>query len=346
MLNVKSSEVLSGYGNANPIFKHQGAGAMVVLVLMSIWASRRHLGDVMRKAFRGDADVDDSGEILSYRMAVFGLLIGTIVMCVWLWMSGLNIIVVLVLITAALMLYIGITKVIMQGGIPSIVPPTIASDVVISGLGSRLLGPVGLTSLAFTWVWGSDLRTFPMVPCAHGLKMGESMHVRKRFLFWAFMLAIVISLLTSFWFVIKLAYTHEGLNLNSWFFIGGAKWPFEMAVKKILHPTGPSLGGWITMGIGAGFMVLLTLMQRRFYWWPFHPVGFAVSSVWLMNALWLSIFLSWLLKTLILKYGGGKVYRKSVFFFLGMPLGQYVCAGVWFIIDILTGHTGNSIFWI
>lgn len=54
----------------------------------------------------------------------------------------------------------------------------------------------------------------------------------------------------------------------------------------------------------------------------------------------------WLLKTLILKYGGIKIFDRLRPFFLGLILGQYSVATFWFVIDLITGHTGNSVFWI
>ena len=40
------------------------------MVLFGLWIARGHLRAVFRKAFTGDASVDDSGEIMSYRTAV------------------------------------------------------------------------------------------------------------------------------------------------------------------------------------------------------------------------------------------------------------------------------------
>jgi hypothetical protein len=48
----------------------------------------------------------------------------------------------------------------------------------------------------------------------------------------------------------------------------------------------------------------------------------------------------------MLRYGGAGIYEKMKFFFLGMPLGFYTCAGTGFLIDLLTGKRGNCIFWI
>ena len=98
--------------------------------------------------------------------------------------------------------------------------------------------------------------------------------------------------------------------------------------------------------LGAGLMAVLVFMKGRFLWWPFHPIGFAVGfSRLVRNQAILSIFIAWLVKTVIMKYGGVKVYRKARFFFLGLILGQYVIAILWFVIDAMTGTVGNRVFY-
>ena len=75
VLGVGGTEKLGIYGaSGEPILAHQGQGAMILLVAMGLWVGRRHLADVVRKAFKGDDRVDDSDEILSYRAAVFAWL--------------------------------------------------------------------------------------------------------------------------------------------------------------------------------------------------------------------------------------------------------------------------------
>ena len=64
---------------------------------------------------------------------------------------------------------------------------------------------------------------------------------------------------------------------------------------------------------------------------------------WVMSWIWFSIFLGWLFKMIILKYGGVKAYRAGRPFFLGLVLGQISCAGMWMIIDSITGMVGNYI---
>ena len=84
-------------------------------------------------------------------------------------------------------------------------------------------------------------------------------------------------------------------------------------------------------------MSLLMLAQHRLLWWPFHPLGFAISSVWAIHFVWFSIFIAWCLKATIIKYGGAKLFATLRPFFVGLILGEFATQGVWLIIDAITG---------
>ena len=46
----------------------------------------------------------------------------------------------------------------------------------------------------------------------------------------------------------------------------------------------------------------------------------------------------WVAKTLILRYGGMRLYKQTVPFFLGLALGHFATAGiVWGIVGVLSG---------
>ncbi len=48
---------------------------------------------------------------------------------------------------------------------------------------------------------------------------------------------------------------------------------------------------------------------------------------------WLAVFIAWIVKGVILKYGGITLFNRLKPFFLGLILGEAVVAGVWVIID-------------
>ena len=53
--------------------------------------------------------------------------------------------------------------------------------------------------------------------------------------------------------------------------------------------------------------------------------------------LWLPLFTSWLLKGLILRYGGLKGYRRALPFFMGLVVGEFMAGFIRTVLD-LTFH--------
>jgi len=346
IFGISVRESLGIYGTPSTLFAHQGMGAMITLVLVGLWIGRSHLKDVVKKAFTHDDSIDDSGEIMSYKTAFWGTIIGSIIMTIWLAMSGIPLVVVPLFLFGAILLFVGLTRVVAESGMAEAVASTISSSFVVSGIGTAGLGPGGLTAMSLTYIWAADLRTFVMASAANSLKIIEGESKRKKPLFWAMMLSIVITMVSSVWVLLKLAYTNGGLNCNDWFFSGGAKAPFNFFVSKILNPSEPNWLGWYIKAGGAAGMMFLMFMRARFLWWPFHPIGFVIGPVWIMDHIWFTIFLAWLIKGIVLKYGGRKLFQKLRPLFLGLILGQFTCNGVWVLIDAIAGGRGNRIFWI
>ena len=343
-LGIQSTENLSRFANlVGPYMAHQAMGAMIVLVLSGLWMARGHLRDVFGKAFGRDEGASDAGEILSYRNAVFGLLAGLLVMIVWLWQSGIPLWIVLVLLFAAAIVLIALTRAVVEGGVSVLRTPITPADFTISGLGTGVLGASGLIGVAFTYVWCANVRIFFMACFANGLKMDEEIKGNKRGLLWAVLLAIILTLASSIYLVMKMSYAHGGINLHNFFFIFVPKMAFTYIAPKFDTPLPYSLDGWGFTALGAALMSLLTYLRYRFVWWPVHPLGFATGTFYIMNWVWFSIFLAWLIKSAILKYSGSGGYARTRPFFLGLILGQVVVAGMWLVIDYFTGMVGNVI---
>ncbi|NOZ21355.1 MAG: hypothetical protein GXP25_09735 [Planctomycetes bacterium] len=346
MLGIYSTENMGSYGAARPIFKHLGMGAITVYVFYFLWTARTHLKNVFRKAFLNASDVDDSGEIMSYRTAVIGGILCFIYMVFWLYRSGLPLVPAVLFMLLALLIFVGITRVVVEAGVPTLIAPSIAPSQLISSIGTPAIGTAGLVTLGFTYIWAADIRTFCMSASANSLKLTEIIKGSKRIVFWAMAIAIVIGVVGSSFVVLNMAYDNGGANMNNWYFNGNIRVAFQYVVNKMRTPEGPNPIGWLCKGVGAVIMVLLMIAHRRFVWWPLHPIGFTIGAVGWISALWFSIFLAWLIKSCILGFGGMNLYNKSRNFFLGLVLGQYTAAGMWFVIDAITGMEGNRIFWI
>jgi len=332
------------YCASGPAVAHQGFGAMLVFAIVILWSARRHLRNVFRKAFTGDPQIDDTDEALSYRGAVFTLIVGFCFMVLWLRTANLPFLAVFILLLSAFVVFLTITRVIAQGGVMVLKAPLTPQVLSISALGSKCFGSLGLVGLAYTFVWCADLKVFLMPQVAHSLKLAEHMRANKRWIALAVCIAIVVSLAVSFYTVMHLSYTHGGVNLSRWYFQGCSQVPFRYVADKIKHPVDMSGQRLMFTGIGAAIMGGLVLLRNRFLWWPIHPLGFPVANTHPMAKVWFSVFLAWVIKVVILKYGGPKVFRVTRYFFLGLILGQFVIAGVWFVIDLLTGMQENVIY--
>ncbi len=342
VLGIQSTENLSRFANAvDPYLAHQAMGAMIVLILSGLWMGRKHLRAVFSKALRGNPAVDDSGEVLSYRTAVWGLLIGLGAMGAWLWKSGFPLWIVPFFLFGMFVIFMAITRAVAEGGISVIRTPLTPADFVISGLGTSVLGMSGLIGVAFTYVWAANIRIF-FLPCfANALKLAEELKGSKRRLLGAVALAIAVTLVGSIWSIMTLSYKYGGINLHGFWFIGVPRSAFTYIAPKFADPVPADIAGWGFTALGAGLMGLLTFLRYRFMWWPVHPLGFATGTFNIMNWVWFSVFLAWLLKTVILKYGGSSGYARTKPFFLGLILGQVFVAGMWLVIDHFTGMTGN-----
>jgi hypothetical protein len=338
-------DVYSQYAGG-PLLCHQSQAALFVLVVFGLWVGRRHLKQVVAKAFGRGRDVDDSDEILSYPQAFWGMVAGMVYLTFWLARSGMSVWVAALFVLVSLAIFLGVTRIVAAGGMAETRSAMPASTVLISSVGSGTLGPSNLVPFGMTYIWMADIRTFVMASCANGLKIASDIQGRKRAIFWAMALAIVVTLAASIWSTMRLAYAYGGANANGWFFRDGPTLPFEFMANLIKTPSGPNVQGLMFGGIGATVMVALLLLNHRFVWWPLHPLGFPIASVWLTEQLWFSIFLAWAIKKMVLRYGGAELYKRTRFFFLGLILGQYTVSGLWIIIDLFTGKIGNSLFWI
>ena len=344
-IDFQTSERLGWFSNpSSPFLTHQALGAMLMFALFVLWNGRSHVRDVFRKALAGDECVEDDDEILSYRGAVFGLVAGLAIMLIWLNAAGIPLFVVPVFLAVALLLFFAITRIVVEAGVALLRAPLIAPDFAMASFGTSTLGGAGLTGLAYTYPWTADIVTFPMAAAANGLKMvADFIGSERRAVFWGMLLAVVVTLCASGWMVIHLSYTRGGINLSPWFWISSSKLPLTYLASMIQSTSMTEATGWLFTGFGAGVMWLLMFVQQRVAWWPVHPLGLAISgTVFTSGFIWFSVFIAWLIKVVVLKYGGGNLYRRSRFFFIGMILGAFVTSGTWLVIDYFTGNQGNS----
>ena len=328
------------------LVNYQGLGALLVFVLMGLWVGREHLMQVVRKFAGLPSELADDDEIISYRAAVLGCLVGTAVMSLWLWHLGMPLWTALLFVLLALAIFVGLSRVVAQAGVCAIISPMVAPDFMIYGIGSKLIGTKGIATMSMSYVFATDIRVFLMGLVANGLKLVEEMdrHAR-RYVFWAILIAIFLGIAGSLYTVMNLAYRDGGINSNTWFFIDFPKIVYATVVSG-MEPRGIYWEGLGFAGLGGLGMLAFTWFHHRFHWWPLHPIGFPIMASWIVDWMWFSVFLAWFFKLIVLRFGGATLFARSRHFFLGIIAGRMLITGAWVVVDYFTGKVGNSIFWI
>ncbi|NQT50467.1 hypothetical protein HQ576_00365 [bacterium] len=336
-------ELYSGPGT--PTEAYEAFGAILAYVFIGLWVARKHLRAVFAKALWNDPEVDDSRELLPYRVAVFGLVLGMAFILGWMVQTGMALSHALLFTVGALVAFLGLTKIICEAGLAYARTPVTPSAFTHTFLGPAGLGPASVVSLGMHLCWSGDTRTIVMTSAATGAKMGTEANVQPRRLFLAMMLALVVAIVASTLSVLLIGYAYGGMNLGGWQFTAmtnaTSSWMLDHMRVDGTAPMYMSTGKVMFLGIGAGVMTVLMVCRYSLPWWPIHPAGLAVGLTHPTFHVWFSVFLAWLVKIIVLKVGGISLYRRTRPVFLGMILGAFTTAGVWLFIDWLTGQDGS-----
>ncbi|MEE3039222.1 MAG: DUF6785 family protein [Candidatus Latescibacterota bacterium] len=343
---IPGTQKVEGIALGSAYLAYQGFGALVVLAASSLWVARRHLHDIWRKATTGAEEIDDSDEILSYRQTLCLLAVCAVTMMVWLYLSGMSWWLVPFFLTVAFGVMFGVTRIVAEGGLAVTKTPLVPMDAAIGSFGASQLGHANLGALGMTFPWAGGMRITLMATVIHGLRLAEHyVTAHRRRLFLAIMIAVVLGACSAIVTILILGYQHGALNLSFWFFgQGAATAPYRFTAYHLINSAPVT---WEFLGVasaGGGVQLLLTLASTRFLWFPIHPIAFPISAMWTAHHLMPSIFVAWLVKTVVLRYGGVGLYRRSRPFFLGLILGHYGAGGLWLVIDAFTGMTGNYLF--
>jgi hypothetical protein len=327
-----------GWGNAGLLVSLVVAAGVAGVLAAILWG----LAAVLRHRIEERADYD-LNEPSSYAAAITLLAVSLMVMAVWLTKAGLPLRYTLIFIGVSILIFYGITRVVAQCGVSVTIAPMTAYAFMGTTFGGAHIPASGFGALTESWSWMSDIRTTVMSSATHSMYLARKKGVG---LVPLLLLAALLTYVTATCATIWLGYRHGAANLHGWFFIEGPKYTFRWGLEYVTTSKPPNYAGFFWSGVGAAIMGGLILAQRSLLWWPVHPVGFIICSVYWMDVLWVTVFAAWAIKLLVTNVGGSRVLRKARLFFLGMILGQFTVAGVWCIYDVFTSTLDHSIFWI
>jgi len=335
-----------------PFVHNQSSGAFLALSIFLFWMARHEIKDIFAKAI-GIKEVDDSQEPIPYRWAAFGSVFGMILICIWCRAAGMTIMTALVFFSLIIGFALVYNRIRAQAGSPMIwlFPYGEHKTLMINALGARAFTPDG--SYANLTIFSSltflSRGYFPafMAYQLESFKFADMVKSSKRTMAFVVMLALVLGLVAGYWMHLTAFYEYGSSILEGGSGVMGGtrgaaliRQEYSQMQRYTVSNNSPDFARTAAAGVGFLFTLVLVLLRQAFLWFPFHPLGFAMVTAY-GDPLWGAFLSVWIIKKLVMKYGGMRMYRKLVPGFLGLALGHFFTAG---ILWGLLASTGKELF--
>ncbi len=342
-----------------PFVREQGFGSVIGLFLFYLWTGRRYYAAIWRRLrssrrSAGKPDVDgvatgdgaSTEEALSERGALMGLglgALGLLLFCssahVTLWVSIVFFVIYIATITV-------VTRIRAELGAPVHDFHFMGGDNMIPrvmGVGALRQSDMAFFTFSFAITRAHRSDTMPVG--LEGLQMAHLRHLEARRMFAAIMLATAVGTLATLWAFEHQAYQYGvTAKFNSGFSHG------QQSINRMASWVGgtldsrPNTLGTAAIGVGLVTTLGLAVCRLRWFGFPFHPIGYAISSSWAISLVWLPMLIAWILKGFTMRYGGLRSYKQFLPFFLGLILGDCVMGSIWALISLLLGVRTYNFF--
>ena len=315
---------------------YQVAGAYVVLTIYFFYVSIPHIKQMLKRVFRKN-DLDDSNELMPYSVAFWGLILSFILSVAWCYVAGIT----LWFAVFEILIYVFFVAIVMarstaEGGLLMTETSFRPIDMYSMIAPKASLGGPTLTMLSiFDAVFTRDQRGLILTGFLDSLKITDGINMKRRSLLPILIVGILVAMLSAGIIHLWLPYHRGALNLYSYVYWGNPLLGFRdnaAAVERVSgYQADLSMLAFFTVGVGV--TIFLVTMRALFWWWPLHPLGYALSASWTMIVFWFPVLVAWTIKQPMMRYGGMKLYRKFRPFFMGMIFGEFGLAVLWTIIS-------------
>ncbi len=310
-----------------PYEPEQSHGAYLGLCVFALWMSRHHLKKVLEQTL--NSMVSTGQKKSSYMAPLIGLVIGMIFIVIFCLRMRMSIGIIIPFFIIWFAIGIAITRLRAELGSPVHDLHWVGPDEMLpSILGVRRIGVSNLVGFTYLYALNRAHRSHTMPHQLEGFKIAEMVGTPLVRLTLLMLLASLLGAVASFVAFVTLSYQNGSL---SWFGTEAFQ-RLEGWLTNMPETDMPAVGFAVFGFFGT---ILLSLLRIRFLWWNLHPVGYAISGSWAINPMIGSIFIGWLLKWIVLKYGGISWHRSAIPLFLGIILGEFTGGAIWSLLGIV-----------
>ncbi|NUP99692.1 MAG: hypothetical protein HUU35_07550 [Armatimonadetes bacterium] len=325
--------------NGFPYVEQQASGAFVGFGLFALWAARDHLLQSLRVAAGREPD-GDRGEPLPYRLAWAGFLLGSALLIAFTVLIGMRWPVALLFWALLLLIILAVARVRAEVGLPSIeLFHRGADDMLRRAGGTAFYKPAELAALSLFYWLNRTQRNYNLQHQLHALRLAARAGLNLPRFSGVVALATVVGVLVGLWAMLHITYQ---VGLEGGRFAGPAPGsfgndPWLRLGRALLNPEKSVRGGTIAYFFGAAVCGLLVVARTKLAWWPLHPAGWVAANSFALLRLWVPLTLTWVAKSLILRYGGLRLYRRALPFFIGLVTGEFTAGLLRTLVDLAWG---------
>ena len=350
------------YQRGYPYVEHQQLTAYLVYAILLLFFSRRYLLFVLRTAVLGE---EGRGELFSTRGALLLLIISAVGMGFWAHWVAMPVGGMLILYATLLSIGFVAMKLRAECGVPSYAffPTAVVLIVGVAG-GMEVFSAQGTMFAVFVSVI-LGAHAFFLIPGLQleFLELGRIFRLKRRMIILVNVLAVSGGFLIGGWFFLSGAYSkgiewfpdrgdfrdilHESRNFNLIHADALRKMEEQKEDRREEERVSSDLGlgTWASIYAG-GLTALVAGLRHIFAGFWFHPIGIIVGPMPVMDHIWGSLLVAWVVRLAVLKLGGAVTVRKKLLpFFAGVFLAGVTAKAIFFVINLhLYYFTDTSVF--
>jgi hypothetical protein len=330
-----------------PYFQEEGIGAYMVLAVLLMWLARRRLKEAWRAAWHKEKGAEVKGVGLKdgestvpstivntrYRRLWLGFFGGFLITWGYMWVAGMGwwiALAYLALVVAVAMVYGRLRA---EAGVPLIwlFPYQQQKAFFLYTFGSA---PFARNSPSTLTIWALFVFLargyFPEMTGyqIESLEIAHRVKIRTAKLFQFLALAVVVGIILGWYNHLVPYYQHGVVQLRGEIWGQWLTEPeYSAATGYMKTPKLPDIPRIYATVIGALIAFLLWWCRIRFTGFWFHPIGYVMTCSY-GSLIWGPFLVVWIIKSLVLRYGGMSLYRRLIPFFLGLALGHFAVAGI------------------
>ncbi|HOX38417.1 MAG TPA: hypothetical protein PL033_10560 [Candidatus Brocadiia bacterium] len=345
-LVLQAERIFLGWVNVPTWTERRSAmdlGASVIFALTLFWGARTYL----RRAFAtGGRIILRSRTDPQWRpagIAAIGVMLTGVITWLWLWRYGMGPVWAMCFLGGVVVMILLVARAVNEAGVVHVETgwTTLTPMLGLFGLPAIGLKAASLAAI-FTVPLGHDMGETLLPHAMHSQRMSASSgRLKLRHLALAMFLALVIGLAVGIPGHLIETYHFGMFREDGWGTVSANNVYIGEVATAVIRPI-PRGKYWLHFSSGGAIALFLAFMRRRYAGWPFHALGFILADGYPVGALWLSIMLGWMVKTMVLRYGGAKTYQRLKPAIYGVIIGDYAMGGVWMLVNAILYWTGRQ----